>query len=163
MYFQYQMKKKLKNKWWKTDVLMFGPMGQPNPGPGGAGYYSNNFVIKEKIHVVDHDTTINYTEMIGIKMVLSSVLRYIDYLNKLNHRINKSYINIYTDSQFVCRMMNKDGFPKLDHIYKLLQVIFDLCYRLDDNNIKINIIKVNSQKGNYGNQMADQLANRLPI
>ena len=40
----------------------------------------------------------------------------------------------------------------------MLQVIFDLCCKLDNNNIKINIIKISSHKGNYSNQMADQLA-----
>ena len=49
---------------------------QPNPGPGGAGFFSTNFKIKEKIHVINHDTTINYTELIGVKMVLLSVWRY---------------------------------------------------------------------------------------
>ena len=131
---------------------------QPNPGPGGAGYYSNNFAIKEKIYVVDHDTTINYTELIGVKMVLSSVLRYIEFLKGLKRKVNKTNVNIHTDSQFVYRMMNKDGYPKLDYIYKLLQVIFDLCHKLGNYNININIIKVSSHKGNYGNQMADQLA-----
>ena len=46
----------------------------PNPGPGGAGYFSSNFVIKSKIHVIDHDTTINYAELIGIK--INGVINY---------------------------------------------------------------------------------------
>ena len=51
----------------------------PNPGPGGAGYYSNNFIIKEKIYIINHDTTINYAELAGVKMVLLSVARYVNF------------------------------------------------------------------------------------
>ena len=67
-------------------------------------------------------------------------------------------INIHTDSMVVYRLLNKDGYPKLNHIYKLLQSIFEVCHKLDHYNININIIKVRSHKGNYGNQMADKLA-----
>ena len=55
-------------------------------------------------------------------------------------------------------MFNKDGYPNLDYTYKILQSIFKLCNKLDQNNIVINVIKVSSHKGNYGNQMEDQLA-----
>ena len=48
----------------------------PNPGPGGAGFYSNNFSIKSKIYVIDHDTTINYAELIGVKMVYDEYYGY---------------------------------------------------------------------------------------
>ena len=130
----------------------------PNPGPGGAGYFSNNFAISSKMFVIDHDTTINYAELIGIKLVLSSVLRYIEYVNNQNGKMNKNNINIYTDSQFVFNMLNKDGYPKLDYYYKLLLTIFDLCAHLKNASMNINIIKINSHKGNQGNQMADKIA-----
>ena len=55
-------------------------------------------------------------------------------------------------------MMNKDGYPKFDFIYKMIQSIFELCNKLEKYNININIIKVSSHRGNFGNQMADQLA-----
>ena len=32
----------------------------PNPGPGGSGYFSDNFKISSKMFVIDHDTTINW-------------------------------------------------------------------------------------------------------
>ena len=60
--------------------------------------------------VIDHDTTINYAELMGVKLVLSSVLRYIDYLNDCGEKMSKKNINIYTDSQFVFKILNKDGY-----------------------------------------------------
>ena len=42
----------------------------PNPGPGGSGYFSKDFQIKSKIDQINHDTTINYCELNGIRMVL---------------------------------------------------------------------------------------------
>ena len=39
---------------------------KPNPGPGGAGYYSPNFIIESKMNCINHDTTINYCELYGI-------------------------------------------------------------------------------------------------
>ena len=137
---------------------------QPNPGPGGAGYFSTNFMIKEKIHVIDHDTTINYAELIGVQMVLLSIWRYVKFVLELNESnkdqiiLDDLNINIHTDSMLVFRLLNKDGYPKLDYIYKLLQSMFEICNKLKCYNININIIKVRSHKGNYGNQMADQLA-----
>ena len=55
-------------------------------------------------------------------------------------------------------MLHKDGYQVLEYIYILLQSIFELCNQLNKHKIEINMIKVNSHKGNYGNQMADQLA-----
>ena len=130
----------------------------PNPGPGGAGFYSENFPIKSKIFVIDHDTTINYAELIGVKMVLSSMLRYIEFLKNDKHKVEIENINIYTDSQFVFNLLNEDGYPKIDYYYKLLMVIFTLCNELKKDNIDINIVKVSSHKGIHGNQIADKLA-----
>ena len=67
-------------------------------------------------------------------------------------------INIHTDSMLDFRLLNKRLISKLDHIYRLLQSIFEGRHKLDCHNININTIKVKSHKGNYGNQMADQLA-----
>ena len=130
----------------------------PNPGPGGAGFYSDNFIISSKMYVIDHDTTINYCELYGIKMVISSFLRYLVFCN--NNGINKkgTEINIFTDSQFVCDIMSKNGFPRLDYYYKLLQSIFVLCNELDRNDIIINIIKIDGHSGISGNVNADLLA-----
>ena len=93
--------------------------------------YSNNFIINEKIFVIDHDTTINYAKLAGVKMVLLSVARYVEFLNESGKNINQTNINIYTDSQFVCRMLTKDGYPVLEYNYILLQSIFELCNKLN--------------------------------
>ena len=82
----------------------------PNPGPGGCSYYSNNFIIESKIYVIDHDTTINYAELYGIKLVLSSICRYNEYLKESNEKIKEENINIYTDSQFLFNILNEDGY-----------------------------------------------------
>ena len=84
----------------------------PNPGPGGCGYYSPNFGIKSKIHVVDHDTSINYCELYGILLVLQSVNNYINFCKMYNSMYYFDSINIYTDSKFVCDLMSINGFPK---------------------------------------------------
>ena len=108
--------------------------------------------------VIDHDTTINYAELYGIKLVLSSLCRYSDFLSESNKRIKEENINIYTDSQFVFNILNEDGYSKIDYYYKLLMIIFDLCNKLAKNGKHINIIKINSHKGNSCNQIADKLA-----
>ena len=91
-------------------------------------------------------------------MVLSSVCRYIDVLEETNKSLNENESNIYTDSQFVYKLLNIDGYPKIDYYYKLLMTIFELCNKLNKNGKHINTIKINSHKGNKGNQMADKLA-----
>ena len=68
----------------------------PNPGPGGSGYFSNDFKIKSKIDTINHDTTINYCELNGIRMVLEDCLQDMGRFKQM-----KKFINIYTDSQFV--------------------------------------------------------------
>ena len=47
----------------------------------------------------------------------------------------------------------------MDYYYKLLLIIFELCGNLNNENINVNIIKINSHKGNQGNQMAREAAN----
>ena len=131
---------------------------KPNPGPGGASYYSPNFAISSKIYVVDHDTTINYCELYSIRMVIASVLRYIEYCNEMNWKWKIDNINIFTDSQFVCSILHKNGYPEYDYYYKLLQIIFELIHMLNKYNVKINIFKINSHKGIKGNEIADGLA-----
>ena len=77
----------------------------PNPGPGGAAYYSPDFVIPSKIFLIDHDTTINYCELYSIKMVLDSILRCIQFCEQQKSHVCFDYINIYTDSKFVCDVL----------------------------------------------------------
>ena len=130
----------------------------PNPGPGGCAYFSLNFSIKSKIYVVDHDTSINYCELFGIKLVLQSVKNFIDYCQENNLLLKVNYINVFTDSKFVCDILNICGYPKYDYYYKLIIQIFKLCKELEYNNIYININKINSHIGIAGNEKADKLA-----
>ena len=130
----------------------------PNPGPGGAGYYSPDFCIKSKIEVVDHDTTINYCELIGVKMILLSVKRFIEFCENENRVTDIDCINIYTDSNFVMNILNENGYPKVEYYYDLIQLIFKISSDLDKHGIHINILKVQSHIGNEGNEMADKLA-----
>ena len=61
-------------------------------------------MIEEKIHVIDHDTTINYAELIGVQMVLLSIWRYVKFVLELNESKDEQItldglnINIHTDS-----------------------------------------------------------------
>ena len=145
--------KKLKSKTFYCDGSCI-----PNPGPGGAGYYSPDFCIKSKIEVIDHDTTINYCELIGIKMIILSVRRFIEFCKKENKLIDFDSINIFTDSNFVMNILNENGYPKVEYYYDLIQLIFKNCNILNKDDIHINIMKVQSHIGNEGNEMADKLA-----
>ena len=130
----------------------------PNPGPGGAGFYSPNFCIKSKIYAIDHDTTINYCELMGVKIILQSVLRYTKFQNQYDKEIDFEFVNIFTDSSFVFNMLEENGYPKIDYYYEPIQEIFDICNRLGKMSIDINIIKVKSHIGIEGNRRADVLA-----
>ena len=130
----------------------------PNPGPGGTGFYSPNFIIKSKIFIIDHDTTINYCELMGVDLILSTVSRYIKFCNKRKISIDFNDINIYTDSSFVMNMMDKDSYPKIDYYYDLIQSIFKKCNILEKMNVNVNILKVKGHIGDMGNRMADSLA-----
>ena len=79
----------------------------PNPGPVGSCYYSDDFVINSKVDPIDHDTTINYCELNGIKMIYNDVL---NEMNKFNQRYSDTrFINIYTDSKFVIDNLSISG------------------------------------------------------
>ena len=122
---------------------------KPNPGPGGCAYYSPNFSIKSKIFVIDHDTSINYCELYGIKFVLQSVNNYIEFCKSNNNSCIKklNYINIFTDSKFVCDILSINGYPKFNYYYGLINEIFVLSNVLLENNIQININKIKGHDG----------------
>ena len=133
----------------------------PNPGPGGSGYYSNDFKIKSRINPINHDTTINYCELDGIRMVINDCLK---DLNRFNQRYeSKKYINIFTDSQFVLDQLNIDGYPQFQYYYQIINQIYKLLNQLKNYNVHINIIKVSSHIGIKGNQIADILAKQAAI
>ena len=55
----------------------------PNPGPGGSGYYSDNFIKESNMDIINHDTTIDYSELNGI------YLTYRDTVDKIIQCANK--------------------------------------------------------------------------
>ena len=143
----------------KNNVVFFSDGScKPNPGPGGAGYYSTNFTIEGKMNCINHDTTINYCELYAIWMILK------DYLNYLNLNFvsldNCKNIQIFTDSKFVCNILNINGYPEYDDHYRLLQKIFRLLTKLKSFNILVEIIKIPSHSGIMENHTVDAIANR---
>ena len=66
----------------------------PNPRPGRCAYYSTNLNIESKIYIIDHDTSINYCELYGVKLVLQSIYYYIKFCNENNYNFEMSYTNI---------------------------------------------------------------------
>ena len=133
----------------------------PNPGPGGSGYYSNDFDIKAKINPINHDTTINYCELDGIRLVIKDCL---DNLNKFKQRYQfQKHINIYTDSQFVLDQLDIGGYPQYQYYYQLINQIFKLLNHLNYYNVNVNFIKIPSHVGIKGNQIADVLAKQAAI
>ena len=133
----------------------------PNPGPGGSGYYSTDFNVESRIEPINHDTTINFCELNGIKMVVS------DCLNDLNRFKQKyeyeKYINIFTDSQFVIDQLDIGWYPDYQYYYRVIDQIYELVNELNNFNVKINIIKIPSHIGIRGNTIADTLAKQAAI
>ena len=134
---------------------------KPNPGPGGSAYYSKDFDITSKINPINHDTTINYCELDGIKLVIDDCLQ---NLRKFNQKYNdKKYINIYCDSKFVIDQLDMNGYPQYQYYYELINQIFYLSNQLNQLNVFINIIKIPSHMGINGNEIVDALAKQAAI
>ena len=130
----------------------------PNPGPGGSAYYSDDFDTKAKMCPINHDTTINYCELNGIYMIYKDCIAKLQNSKYLSN-VRKN-INIFTDSKFVINVLSMDGYPQLNYYYNLIDKMNNLANILNSYNIDINIFKVSSHKGLYGNEMADILANQ---
>ena len=92
---------------------------------------------------------------------MSRLFGYIDeFSNCIDKRCNFKNIKIYTDSKFVCNVMDINGYPEFDYYYKLLEKIFESMNILSKYNIWIEIIKIPSHSGINGNTIADTLANK---
>ena len=63
----------------------------------------------------------------------------------------------FTDS-FVCNVMNINGYPEFDYYYKLLNDIFSLSNILANYHVNIELVKIPSHSGIFGNRMADKFA-----
>ena len=126
-----------------------------NPGVGGGAYFSNNFLIQEKLDPILHDTTINYAELSAIKTVFESILT----VYKNTKFVPIKNITIMTDSLFCLNLLSINGYPQYKYYYDLLQIIWTIINNINKIcNIKIKICKIKSHSGNYGNDMADILA-----
>ena len=71
----------------------------PNPGPGGSGVYSPNFIIHNKMVPIMHDTTINFAELNAFKIIFEMIRDLY-----INTNIIEKHITIYTDSRFCCNL-----------------------------------------------------------
>ena len=134
---------------------------KPNPGPGGAGYYSLNFDIDSKVECINHDTTINFCELYAIWMIVRDYSIFVQYQYQTNNISNFKNIQIFTHSQFVCKILNINGYPDFDDHYRLLQKIFKILSNLHSHNIKLELIinKIPSHSGIEENNLVDFIAN----
>ena len=134
---------------------------KPNPGPGGAAFFSPDFNLNEHWECINHDTTINFCELFAIRMVYDDYLQYVrDCVNYRNKFCDFKNIIIFTDSKFVCDVMSINGYPEFDYYYNLLNDIFGLSNILSNYNVNIELVKIPSHSGINGNRMADRFANK---
>ena len=143
----YGMDKNFNNPRWQTNdeqdpvLWEFFTDGScmPNPGPGGSAYYSKDFNTVSKINPINHDTTINYCELDGIRLVISDC---INDLKRFNQKYDeKKYINIFCDSKFVIDQLDIGGYPQFEYYYKLIDHIFYLLNKLNRFKVFVNVIK----------------------
>ena len=125
-----------------------------NPGPGGGAFYSNNFMIPSKIIPINHDTTINYCELVVFYHIFDTIIY---FFSKTKCLIKN--ITIYTDSEFCINLFNINSYCKYYYYYRLMNGIIRLLNIIYDRfNIVIYISKVKSHSGVEGNEIVDGLA-----
>ena len=95
------------------------------------------------MNCINHDTSINYCELFAIWMILDDYLKYLNYNYMVNINDVKN-IQIFTDSKFVCNILNINGYPEYDDHYRLIQKIFNITARLELFNVSIEIVKIPS-------------------
>ena len=81
-----------------------------------------------------------------------------DYVYYATHGNQLKNITIFTDSNFVCNVMNINGYPEFDDHYRLLSKIFRLISKLIPFNINIEIVKIPSHCGIDENRIVDHIA-----
>ena len=91
-------------------------------------------------------------------MIYQDCLQFIE--STLENKIfeKTKMINIYTDSKYVMNILSMSGYPKSNYVYKLINQINYLAWKLKKYNVCIRLIKIPSHKGIFGNQVADNLA-----
>ena len=93
-------------------------------------------------------------------MLVKDYCNFINYNCRLNGSINFKNIRIFTDSKFVCNILDINGYPEFDVHYRLLQKIFKMLSKLNKFNIMMDIIKIPSHSGIEENNTVDYIANR---
>ena len=112
---------------------------KPNPGPGGASVYFPQIDTISQNHSFDHEVTINFAEIVAIRMAFESIINNIQMLN------NYSNISIFTDSQFCLNLFTNNSYPSLRIYYDVLMEIYQNIIQLQNNyNFNIKFIKVES-------------------
>ena len=109
---------------------------------------------------INHDTTINYCELDAIDLILTSYYNYINVYGNINENKN---ITIFTDSIFITKLFNIEGYPRFDYYHKKMDKILYKCNELNKNNINIKIVKIRSHINIMGNEKADRLAKYAAI
>lgn len=86
-------------------------------------------------------------------------MRVANYEKQMNDMILFKNVQIFTDSKFVCNVLNINGYPQFDTHYNLIQKIFKLLKSLEKLNVDIEIIKIASHDGIIENIATDSIAN----
>ena len=85
------------------------------------------------------------------------------YHNQVNKISIFKNIQIFTDSHFVCKVLNINGYLDYDDHYRLLQKIFKILSKLNAFNVKLEIIKIPSHSGIEENNTVDFIAKRAAV
>ena len=101
--------------------------------------------------------------MKAIELIMKDCVKHLDSTLKNGKFAEMKFINIYTDSQFVLDLLSINGYPQSNYMYKLMNKINRFGWLLHRYNISINLIKLPSHSGIFGNQVADNLAKQAGI
>ena len=139
------------NQFWNNILFYSDGSCDPNPGPGGYGCYcvQNQF---KKSQYIDHPTTINYCELMGIY----DILQYIQSNNEIIKENHTHNISILTDSSFCVNLFNISGYTSEFYYWNIMNNCLKILNQF--KHIKFNIVKVPAHKNIIGNEIVDKLA-----
>ncbi len=117
-----------------------------NPGPGGAGIVIQETTAKEIIGI--HGIPLGYVtnnqaEFLALKHALMELK---------NQRLSSDPVNIFTDSQLVVGIFSQNWKARAN--LELVMEIRDLLKEFP----QLTFAHVSGHNGNYGNELADSLA-----
>src|SRR6266540_956221 len=119
-----------------------------NPGPGGAGIVIQETTAKEIIGI--HGIPLGYVtnnqaEFLALKHALMELK---------NQRLSSDPVNIFTDSQLVVGIFSQNWKARAN--LELVMEIRDLLKEFP----QLTFAHVSGHNGNYGNELADSLAQK---